>query len=285
MSKFIRDYELFVGKGGKGLLIKDLRVQFDIKKDLFGIPNLAQITIFNLSEASRSLIEDEYEEVIFNLGYRSGLSTVFQGEIRNAFHIRDGVDMKTVLYCGDGDKVFRTGYVSLSIEAPRTPDELLDEVVRDVTGAIKGFVGGVDKTAKNEDGVVLEGLFNNVMDSIAKESNSDWSIQDGKVQMLGYDSVLDKTALVISSLTGMIGSPTITEKGVEVKQLIVPDVVPGQAVEIESQTTSVNFGNLFFSKPPQTQGTGIWKVVKSVMLGDTHASQFEQTLTCRKYNG
>jgi len=277
MSKFLREYELIVGNNEEALKITDLRVSFEITKDLFGVPNLARINIYNLSKDTRAQIEDEFEAIVFNIGYKGNVQNVFIGEIRNVSHARQGVDFITTLFCGDGDKTYRNGFVSFSLENAATTEQILDTILEQTPELVKGFVGGLDETAKREDGIAMSGNFSEVMDKLAAETKSDWSIQDGKIQLLGYDAENDRPIIVISSSTGMISSPTITELGVEVQSLIEPQVVPGQIIEIKSEATNLQFGNLFFSNPPRTDAEGFYKVVKTTMKGDTRANDWSQT--------
>jgi len=51
--QYKRKYELLIG-ADSGIKLSDLRVKFEITKDLTGYPNLAKIQIFNLSKSTRA---------------------------------------------------------------------------------------------------------------------------------------------------------------------------------------------------------------------------------------
>jgi len=283
--RFLRSAEIIIASvsTGVGLTIKDLRIEFELTKDLFGFPNLVKIDIFNLKEESRNKIKTEFDSLLLNIGYGNKMSNVFTGQIRNAVHVKNGVDWVSTIYAGDGDKDFKTGFVSLSLESNTSTEDILTEVLSQLPNTIKGVFKGIGTDAQKGQGVSITGQLKEVLDQLSSEADCDWSIQDGKLQFLGFGEVTDRKATVISSNTGMMGSPTVTEKGVKVQALIVPELTPGQTIEIRSLGNNVQFGNMFFTNPPVTVGAGFWKVVKIVMKGSTHANDWVMNINGRKF--
>jgi len=76
----------------------------------------------------------------------------------------------------------------------------------------------------------------------------------------------------------MIGSPTVTDKGVEVKTLLNPAVKPNSSILIESIAETVSRGNLFFRKLKSTRAAGKYKVVEVKHKGDTHSNEWSSSI-------
>ena len=65
MSKqYKRTAEVIISGKTEALDVSNLRIVFEIEKDLSNIPNLALIRIYNLSQSSRNKIEEELQKCI-----------------------------------------------------------------------------------------------------------------------------------------------------------------------------------------------------------------------------
>lgn len=276
--QYIRVAELTVGNASTGLKITGLRIAFEITKDLQGYPNLAKIQIYNLSEDSRSQIQDEFENVILSVGYEGNVSTIFTGDIRNVQKIRQGVDIITEIYAGDGNRDFADSYFNKSFVAGTTVESIISEVKKELSTVTSGVVQGLDPTAQKLFGSSFSGSVPEVMDQLGEENNFDWSIQDNKLDVIAKDSVVDEI-YVISSRTGMINSPTITEIGADVTTLLNPKVIPGRVIKVESVAPNFNLGNLNFRNVNKTLGEGQYKVIKVIHSGDTHSQLWQSSIT------
>lgn len=276
--QYIRNAELIVGDATTGLKISKLRISFEITKDLQGFPNLAKIQVYNLSEESRSKIQDTFESVILSVGYGEDLSTIFTGDIRNVQKVRRGVDIITEIYGGDGNKDFAEAYFNKSFVAGTSVTDIINEVKKEFKTVASGVIQGIDNTAQKLFGSSFSGPASQVLNQLGDENNFDWSIQDGQLDIIGRNATLDET-FVISARTGMIGSPTITEIGADVTALLNPSILPGRKIKIESTAPNFDLGNLNFRTVNKTLGEGTYKVIKVVHSGDTHSQTWHSNIT------
>ncbi len=275
--QYLRDYELIVGEGERGLLITDLRIKFEVTKDLTSYPNLAQIQVYNLSKDSRARVEKDFTQCIFNAGYETGKKLLFKGQIRNVTHLKQGVDTITTIFAYDGSRDFDTAKTNITFKEGTNTKQIVEHVVSTFKETTKGVIQGLDNLKDKLSGVSLSGSSKDILDELGQENNFEWSINDGALNIIPKNQAIDRT-IVITSATGMIGSPTITEIGADVTTLLNPEYIPNAKIKIESLTQAVALGDLNFRDINQTLGEGLYKIQKVTHVGDTHDTQWQSTL-------
>lgn len=281
---FNRAYQISIGpRGGTGIKIRHLRVNFFVEKNLEKTPNSARIQIYNLSKESRGFIEQKQNVLILEAGYGywkrliQGADESFQGEIKKLFigdiakikTERNGPDIITTIECGDGEVAYNIAKMNLNF----TPGVKLGQVLNSITssfGLTKGPIIGVNENEEFTQGLTLSGPTKDHMDVIAKKQNLEWSIQDDQLQILPPDQGTTQVAVLLNKSTGLIGSPfrdkvvnqdiikkkdgKEAEAGVEATSLLNAEIKPGRYVKIESSLVS-----------------GVFKVKKVTHEGDTHS--------------
>lgn len=214
MALFKRIAELIVGQSGKdGISIKDLRFSFSIEKTLNETLNTSTIRIYNLSPSSRKLVESPNNAVILKAGYEldKGAVTIFVGIVRRSLTVREGPDWVTELELDDGliayrDSKFTTTFQpgasgiavmrqvadQFGLPIMKLPDDLTDKVYP------KGFA--------------FVGRVRDAMNKVCNYLGCEWSIQNQEIQILKKGGGRERTALVLSQDTGMVGSPELEAK-------------------------------------------------------------------------
>jgi hypothetical protein len=266
---------------GQGVKTSDLKISFEVTKDLFGYPNLCRASIYNLSLDTLNKISEEYTRVVLKAGYQNELFLLFKGEIRNIINRREGVDTVTDIYAGDGERATRQATFSRTFEA-KTPLRQIVNAIADTFNIPKAKLDGIDSTRANLNGVSYSGRSKDILDKLADDYNFYWSIQDEQFVTQsrdGYDS--SNRAIVINRSTGMIGSPSLTELGVDVKVLLNPEINPYRLIKIETPNVDVSLGNLFFRKVTKTLGEGIYRVNKVVHKGGNREADWSSQITAR----
>jgi len=281
--QFKRAYELkLINTDGRVIISKDLRVNFEITKDLFGYPYLARISVYNFSLERVNEISEEFTNVEFKAGYADSIVTIFKGDIRNIVNRRDGVDTITEFYAGDGERVTRESYFSRTYSGG-TP---LKQVVNDLASNFnipKAQLDGLDSVRKSLKGLSFSGPTKEILNKLSDDYGFYWSIQDGQFVTQDRDKAdLENEVTVVTRSTGMIGSPSVTEIGADVRILLNPDIQPYRAFKIETPNFEVNVGNLFFRKQIPTLGEGLFRVNKVVHSGDTRGTDWFSSITGRR---
>ena len=132
----------------------------------------------------------------------------------------------------------------------------------------------------------MSGSSKDIMDSFAEEYNFDWNIQDGEILITPTDDVLlPDEAVLVTSATGMIGSPTITEIGTNVVTLLNPKLLPNKAYKVESVGVDIELGNLFFREIPKTTAEGLYKIQEVIFKGDSREGDWISSVKGKVVNG
>ncbi len=271
---WIRDVKLsFDGDGGK-LEIERLRIAFSVSKSLSGTPNTAQISIWNLSAQNRLKIKKEFDKVRLEAGHVSAgnRGIIFDGNIRDVTHKREGVDIVTTVECGDGDKGIRTGTISKTFPKGAKPAEMVDELLKNMPGVDRGVIQGLDDLPAYPRAVVMYGPVSRELDKIGRTHRLYWSVQDGALETLKGDEFIDDV-VVLSQQSGMLNVPEITDNGIKVECLLNPQIRIGRVIEVRSQTLEMN------------EGEGRFRVSALEFSGDTRGNTYSCTVHGERIDG
>ena len=258
-----------------------LRTVFNVKNDISNFANLGYIEIYNLAESTRNLISEEYQRIKLSVGYgdESGLSVLFDGEIRNVFHRRVDVDIITELYCADGDSYNRRSITKRSSGEDKNLRQIITELISDLKDT-KGKSVSIGEINIEADSVKIKGITfcsttEESLNNLAASYNFNWFIENRKFYAVSANRILEKQVTsIISPQYGMISSPVLTDIGVDVKTLLNPSVRPGRKIKIQSAGTKVALGALYFENVSKTLGEGEYKVLRVTHTGDTRGDEW-----------
>lgn len=247
--------------------ITGLRCAFKVEQTLKPEPNKAEVSIWNLSEATRASLRGVVVPVTLEAGYVGTRQVVFKGDIAadGVISTRDGPDWVTTLRAGDGEDLYRRTRVQESFaEGTKIKDVLAKLLGKfgdsakeafqkakagDFSGALDTFVGGA----------VMSGPAHDELTKLLAANGYTWSFQDGKVQILKAGEANTEPAVLLSSSTGLLGSPEIGKGGVlKFRSLLQPGLRPGRKVKIQSREIHGAF----------------FVVGKVVHTGDTHGNDW-----------
>ena len=246
LTDYLFDRSVSIEFGTPGQLGKkftDLRVVFEIKKTITSEPNKGKIQIYNLSKASQTLAEKKQDNSLYvklYAGYGLKLGTVFTGDVIASLSRRENGDVITEFEVGDGEGP----YVETTINKSFSPGVSFKDVL---TTAAKSFglpvntITGV-KDEQFINGLAVSGQSKDVMDNLTKKQDLRWSIQNGAIQVTGPDGKVEGRMVLLSSDSGLIGSPKKKEKGkFEFISLLQPNILPGSVVRLESKFLKGDF--------------------------------------------
>lgn len=263
--------------GGESLLIEGMRMVFEVTKDQLGYANLANIKVYNLSRDTHEKIQNVFDDVILTAGYQENKGVIFKGQIRNVKKIRARVDMITDIWAADGDQALNTGFFNQTFGTNTSPAAIIQKALESFSGIAEGQID--DLTGPNKlDGWTFSGATRKVMEQLKADYGFDWYIQDGKLNVINTSNHLGSEAVLINSRTGMVGSPTVTEKGADCTVLLNPTALVGRKMKIESNAPGFALGNLYFRTINRTLGEGAYKISKVVHRGDTHGNSWNTDL-------
>lgn len=270
MSLFKRAISLTVGT----FEVSNLDIAFSVTKTLKPEPNTAEIRITNLSPDHRKTIQTPKRlPVRLEAGYIGNLASLYLGEMRSSESVIAGPDVITTLTSADSEDPLRKARLNVPIGAGHGADKVMFLLV-DALGVNAGNAQQMVNTLKSRGSAavygkrgVISGHVKDELNDLCRSAGIEWSIQDGKMQFLDLNQPTDALAVKLSSETGLIGSPTVDNKGLaECTCLLIPQLTPGRKVSFET---------------PSLQGG--YRIIRVEYSGDTFGNEWTAKIQAKKY--
>lgn len=288
-EQWLRKCTLLVSdRNGDGLDLSNLRIKFTVKRSDTQTPNMAEIRVYNLEETTAQRIQKEFSKVILQAGYTSNFGVVFQGNVKQVIRGRENAtDTFIDIIAGDGDLSYNFAVVNATLAAGSGQAEQINAAIGSMTKTgetTAGNIGDVPNT-KLPRGKVMYGMARDYLKQSADTTDKTWSIQDGKVQFVPLTSYLPGEAVVLSSKTGLVGTPQQTNEGVMVKCLLNPKLKIGGRVQLNNKDVArlkidlsqpLSPANI----PAPLTSDGVYYILVIEHQGDNRGTEWYSNLTC-----
>ena len=275
--------------------VSQFRIHFSITKTLKPEPNKGLVEIYNLSPDHRQQLEELAPgkrvgkkrkgktapnirgsvPVRIEAGYKDdGPQLIFLGDLHTVDSELNGADWITAVSSGDGMRATRTARINQAF-GPKTPADVALRALVKSLGIGEGNLSQVVSQLRLQGtanlltrGIVFSGPTARMMTDFCRSADLEWSIQDGAVQFVDVGKALAQSALVLSSDSGLIGSPNVDGDGVlKAKTLMLPGLKCGRLVVVKARNVQGNF-----------------RVEKITTEGDTHSNdQWYHEIEAKRY--
>lgn len=240
-NKGQRSYKLSIEKENGEILevTNPFTLEFEILRNTLSSVNTATIKVYNLSKQSRNHIRrDQFDfgvvkKVKLEAGYGSELSVIYQGTIYRAQSVRQGVNFITTIESQDGGWAAVNSKYSQQFPAGTSNADIVNSVVEQLkkdgisTGAISPLAGEIPR-GNSYSGSTLEVL--------SQVTGDGFFIDNEAVNVLGDKECIEGNVLVISSASGLLGTPTKENLFVSFDILLESRLKIGQRIKLESVT-------------------------------------------------
>lgn len=234
---------------GNAIVVTDLRVQFEVKKDLGRSPNSCTLTITNMSKETRSRLESKPVYAIVRAGHNGVLHPLFSGSATFARSNLKSPAWETKVQIADGGRAFAHAFLSRSYAPPISPRQVLADAAAAFGTTLPPDMEQLDELKQAlAGGYTAHGHVRDIMTRMLTPYGLSWSVQDGRLQILRNGLPNAKSAWVINVDAGMIGSPegsvphkpgAPSELSVEV--LLYPEIAPGDTIQVVSRAYNGGF--------------------------------------------
>lgn len=268
MDLFARRWRVQVGT----LVLGDLDTEFAIKRTLRARAGTCELTVYNLRAEHRAELRGLHRALVqVEAGYADGLSMLFRGDSRKVVVAPEGTDWTVKVTAGDGEFALQTARVVRSFGAGAR----LEEVAGACADALGIGRGNLAEVLRGRDlgrigdafheGTTIRGPAAAELARLLDSAGLEWSVQDGVLQLLPHGRALQRTAVVLSKDTGLVGSPEVGKgRLVKATALIQPDLMPGRLVDLRSLTV-----------------TGTYRIEEAEFTGETRAASWHAALTLK----
>lgn len=258
-NKFQRTYQIqiqgldgsiysFGSESGKEPL---LTLEFSVKRDILSSANTGSFRVKNLSPSLRNLIYKDYfdlanpKSLVVKAGYAgTPLSTIFNGiaQIVSSYREAGGVDFITEIEGHDYTMVMANSFSSWtigSLEAPVNQAQIINRLINDLQvesqkSNLKLGLGVIADYTENRYGYTANDYTWNLLQI---ETNRGTYIDNGKIYCLPNSMAFQGDVTVISSDTGLLGTPRKFQSYLIVEMLFEPSLTPGQQVYLDTNLT------------------------------------------------
>lgn len=272
MTQRKRVYDLVVGdyKTGNGIRITGgipdadgavndgLQITFDISKTADAKRtngNSATIEIYNLNRSHIQLLQGDYLECTFSVGYEDeGVRVVAQGNVVEVKTVKRGTEFITQVRMGEGYSDLNHEKLKGLVSPGSTVEQVLEEIRKQMPNVSRGAYTGTNLNNPIVFGWALNGTPAQMLRKLCEAQNIEYSVTGGVLNVSDENGLYTKDTVlapVISEQTGMIDSPFHTteqgrkmkgdnkrRRGVQFKALLNTECTPGKIVKIESDFIS-----------------------------------------------
>lgn len=227
-------------------------LEFDIVRNTSSSLNSATFRVYNLNETNRSLIfqnrtsindaSGKRKRVLLQAGYNSldntinkdgDLTTIFRGDLLEAYSFRQGPDVITYINAQDGGFGAYNSTISTTLNAGASFKEVIEQVGSTIKGVEIGSIGetpGFFKTPTP--------LHGNSFYLLTEDYEGEVFIDLEKLNKLNRNEYIKSLGVgvpLINSDTGLLGTPLRQGTDLIVDMLFEPKINVGQLIEIKSQ--------------------------------------------------
>ena len=296
--QYLRTCTLLVSnKVGDTLDLSAFRIRFSTKLSYANTPNTANIRVYNLSQDTALQIQSQFKRVLLQAGYEGNFGTIFAGNVKQTIIGREsGTDTFIDILAGDGDLAYNFAVVNTTIGGSGVGASSQDQVNSCVgamspMGVTAGGNSTVNSTTKLYRGKTMYGQAKTYLRQVSKTTKSGWSIQQEKLVFIPTNSYLPGEAVTLNYQNGMIGTPSQTLEGVNVKCLLNPKLGVGKRIklnnaDIQRLAININIPAVVNPTPDQIrsqqitplQGDGLYFVWVIEHSGDTRGIEWYSNL-------
>lgn len=296
MTKYFgRQYELAIRNSAGGVRVFDgkptsenspLQIQFSVDQTPSSRRAYAEITIYGMNRKSRESVYEQFAQVTLKAGYQGALGTIFEGNIENIEIGRSGPDTFVKLFCQSAAGAFAGVDFSRAF-GENTPQREIIESVASTFGLPVRFIGDFDRLPRALKGRTLDGPSQFLMDQLARSFAFDWFALNGEMLIVKQGAGFTAPPYRYKPTNGLIGTPEITEIGVDIEVLLNPFIRPYDRYIVESETGQLTFNAIYYRRRefPRTNGEGTNRVISLIHEGDFYGDTWTTRLRGLRVDG
>ena len=290
--QYRRAFSLFVtGTNLDGLDLSELHCKFSVKRSSNMTPNCADIRVYNLDNDTALKIKQQYKQVIIQGGYDSNFGVIFKGNIKQVIIGRESAtDTFIDLNCGDGDLAYNYAVVKAAIKGA-SQDAIFNQIAQPMysLGLNLGSNQPPFSPSLLPRGKTMFGNSRDYLRVFSQQNSLTWSIQNEQVSFIKQQGYAPGVSVILTSKTGMIGTPQQTNIGVNVVCLINPNINPGRTIKIDNASVAqlkIDLGNPKdpVNLAPPLTADGVYYVLVIEQTGDNRGIDWYSKLICCTVN-
>ena len=259
----------------RSLEITKLRCVFNCEKSVSDTPNYSVITVYNMAQDTISSIKAG-DTVVLEAGYEYGnFGMIFTGQIVQPYVTREGsTDTALNLVVQDGDMYLNSAFVMTTLSQGASNADVVRATTEGFDGISNGLINSELGNISLPRGKVLFGSAAEYAKQAAIAANSQFYVEDGKVNIVAATDYASNQAVELNPRTGLIDMPGQTDDGVSAKCLINPSLKLNTLVHIDSSLVAQKQVAEGSTEYAAVSTDGIYRIIKLTYKGDTHGDDW-----------
>lgn len=263
MEQRDRVYVLEIGDyvNGNGIKVTESQVSFDISKSADNKRNngnSAVIEVWNLTPDQIKLLESEYIECTFSVGYAlGGARVVVKGNVVEVSTVKSGTDFITQIKMGEGYTDLNHEDLRSVVSPGKTVLDVIEEIRQQMPGVARGSYTGTNLNNPIVHGWRLNGTPREALRKLCEAYNIEYSVSGGVLNVTDDNGLTTKSTVLaplISPETGLIDVPFFVSergrkgkdeprrrRGIQFKALLNTECIPGQLIRVVSPFITGNY--------------------------------------------
>lgn len=286
---FLRKYKLTIlGKSGKGVVIQDQHIEFNISLKSGSKLNELDLKIYNLSAETLSIFDTVDATITLEVGFGDNpLVTCFKGDKISCQTKRDGTELITTLLASDGAITVREGRVQVATPEKSTVEDVIRKLIS--TGMPEIKTVNIDKEAPTltktyNRGYSATGGAKEQLDAICSANNLKWHIvQNSVINVYPITGHIGRKAFLITPTMIKNTPEKSTEEVRELKKDL--NVPKKQGIGLTLQLNPLIVAGGLIKIVDTFNSDGVYVVDKVTHLGSYEGSTWDTKLECTNYVG
>jgi hypothetical protein len=267
--------------------LSQLHITFEVRNATTQSLKFAKIMIYNLADETANSIQNEFTRVELSAGYGDDAGMIFQGQIAIVKRGKlNATDTFVEITAQDGDAAYNFAVSNRTLAKGWTAEHLYDALLQDMApyGITAGYKPPFTSSAASR-GKACYGMVRDYLRDLADQQGCEWNIEDGRLNFVPLTSYVPGQAIVLTSDTGMIGTPTQTTGGIEVRSLLNSLIKAGGQIVIDNSSLStMTIKNQITGQAPQLVAgkdkEGHYKALCVSHRGDTRGQDWYTYMIC-----
>lgn len=217
-----------------------ITLQLSVQRSMGSSNNVGAFSFFNLDTTVQTLLwRDEFQmtkyvKMTLYAGYGDAMPKIFEGEVVKCYSYRKsgGTEWITDIEANDMTPYYQYGFANCTLAKDTTFDNIITALSQYVPKLEIGYVTKQEPPLKRD--TVFMGRVSDILNR--DYSKYDAYIDNGKLNVIGKDEVIPGNITVITSRSGLLGTPKRTDQTLECQVIFEPDLVVGQACYVASDS-------------------------------------------------
>ena len=160
----------------------DLHIEFETNFDTEPIPDLGEVTLYNLSDESVASLKNG-DGIILNAGYNDDIGSIFHGVISEIETTNEGVDTATKIKMINVTQQYLNKYINYCYGPGATTTYLIKDLLN-AAGGLKANINNPTVNRVYSRGFQATGKIKDVLTRVVQESNSRWLIHGSSISII-----------------------------------------------------------------------------------------------------